>query len=397
MSVDRRDFLMEASAALLGFGGFTEIALAQTPQSQVKVDTDVVDFWVRSMGLAPNTVIGGSRTRGRQQNGPSLSDLGREPLFLHYDPEQEALITTDQIKVGKLAESGDTDVQFQMVRMRLNGDDDRQFRSYSSLGMYVDFQQAAKPQMSVTDYIGDAASAAISAAFPPAGKSGGGKAQSGGGKDNSGGKSGPAGKGKGKNFLPDMAADDAGTGSSIPLQAASQSQSFSLTGGAGRHSFACFAKDKHKSLFGQFVSVFSTLANSAAASYLPLLSMPVIGPPALAAIRSLMANLQAHGGDQQWIMMSPPVDLVTTQEGAKGNPGAMLFPSGNYIMIPKAHSAAMKGELNKLKVLDGFLVPKEAGPLEVYDAHAGAAPGVSYISVSVGVQPSKKGAGRGCK
>ena len=120
--------------------------------------------------------------------------------------------------------------------------------------------------------------------------------------------------------------------------------------------------------------------------------MPVIGPPALSAMRSLVANLQAHGGQQQWIMMSPPVDVVTTQDGAKSNPSALRFRPGNYIMIPKEHSDAIKGQLNNLKILDGFLVPKEAKPLDVYDAYAGAAPGVSYISVNLGVQPAKAGA-----
>jgi hypothetical protein len=385
MGVDRRDFLLEASAAALGFGGFADLAMAQTPQSATKVAPDVVDFWVRGMGLSPDTVIGGSRTRGRQPNGPSVSDLGREPLFLHYDPEEGSLITTDQVALSKLPESGDTDVQFQMVRMRLNGDDDKQFRNYSSGGIYVDFQQTAKPQQSFTEALGGFASSLFSSMSAPASK-GGGKGQS-----------GSAGKAKGKSFLPEPAPADPGNGSSIPLQAASQAQSISLPGGAGKHSCACFAKDKRKSLFGTFVSVFSTLANSAAASYLPMLSMPLVGPPALSAIRSLVANLQAHGGDQQWIMMSPPVDVITTQEGAKGNPSALRLRPGNYIMIPKAHSAAMKGQLSKLKVLDGFLVPKEAGPLDVYDAYAEAAPGVSYISVSLGVQPSKKSAGRGGK
>lgn len=53
----------------------------------------------------------------------------------------------------------------------------------------------------------------------------------------------------------------------------------------------------------------------------------------------------------------------------------------------------MKGHMDNLKILDGFLVPKDAGPLDVYDAYQQAAPGVSYISLSIGAQPVKKSGG----
>ena len=56
------------------------------------------------------------------------------------------------------------------------------------------------------------------------------------------------------------------------------------------------------------------------------------------------------------------------------------------MLIPKEQSDAIKAQLDKLKVLDGFLVPKEAKALDVYDAYPSAAPGVSYITLSVGVQ-----------
>lgn len=219
----------------------------------------------------------------------------------------------------------------------------------------------------------------------------GGKGRAGAGS----GKGKSAASSKGSNFFQAGKAPAAAGGASVPLQAASQAQSITLPGGSGKHSFACFAKDRQKTLFGTFVGVFATLLNSPLTSYLPMLSMPVIGPPALNAMRSLVANLQSHGGEQQWIMMSPPVDVVTTQESAKINPAALKFRPGSYIMIPKEHSDAIRGQMKNLKVLDGFLVPKEAKPLDVYDVYAGAAPGVSYISVNLGVQPAKAAGGRG--
>jgi hypothetical protein len=343
------------------------------------------------MGLSPETIVGGvGRTRGRRPNGPATDDLGREPLFLHYDPVSGALITADEVPVTDLAPTGDTAVQFQLTRMRLNDADDRQFRSFTSGGIYVDFQTTAPPAaassggfLDTLTGIGSSLFAAISGS-----ESGGGagKGKSDGSAKSSGGSA--ASKGN-KFFQSGKAPTAAASGSSVPLQAANQSQSITLPGGSGKHSFACFAKDRQRTLFGTFVGVFSTLLNSPAATYLPMLSMPVIGPPALNAMRSLVANLQSHGGNQQWIMMSPPIDVVTTQEGAKSNPGALRFRPGSYIMIPKEHSDAIKGQLNNLKILDGYLVPKEAKALDVYDVYASAAPGVSYISVNLGVQPAK--------
>ena len=172
----------------------------------------------------------------------------------------------------------------------------------------------------------------------------------------------------------------------MPLQQAKQATSISLPNGAGRTSFACFAKDRKKTLFGKFIDVFGELAASPMLSYLPMLSLPAVGASTLNAVRSLVANLQAHGENQQWIMMSTPTDVATTQAAAQSTPDALRLPPGNYVLIPKEQSDAIKTQLDKLKVLDGFLVPKEAKALDVYDAYPSAAPGVSYITLSVGVQ-----------
>jgi hypothetical protein len=95
-------------------------------------------------------------------------------------------------------------------------------------------------------------------------------------------------------------------------------------------------------------------------------------------------------------MMSPPLDVTTTQSGAQSNPNALRLPAGNYIVIPKENSDAMKAvPMDNLKILDGFLVPKNATALDVYDAYQSTAPGVSYITISVGVQASKKAAAGG--
>jgi len=390
MSVNRRNFLWEAPASIFGFSQLAELAMAQSSQQPAAIDSHVVDFWVNSMGLPANMVVGGEKTRGRQPSGPGGDNFGREPLFLHHDLKKGSLITTDQIDPAQMVSGADVNLSFQMVRMRLNQDDNKAFRNYQSGGIYVDLQPIPQqaPQPSALEPLAGFA-ASIFSAFGEGGgaKSSGGKAAS--GKSTSG--KGGASPAKPSSAEKAGAAPlPAAAGSSIPLQQAKQATSVLLPGGAGKTSFAVFAKDRRKTVFGSFVSVFATLTNSPLFSYLPMLSMPVVGPATLTAMRSLVANLQAHGENQQWIMMSPPMDVATTKEGAQQNPDAMRLPAGNYVVIPKEHSDAIKNQLDNLKVLDGFLVPKQAGPLDVYDAYQEAAPGVSYISLTVGAQPVKK-------
>jgi hypothetical protein len=372
MKFDRRDLLLSGPAALFGFQ--IAEALRAQGQSSAPVDSKVIDFWVHGMGVPANTVVGGARTRGRQANGPSVSDYGREPLFLHHDAKENALLTPDQIAPDKLAATGPTSVTFQLVRMRLNDADNTKFKDYSSGGIYVDLAQTASAASTgVMPEIETLASSVFSAIFPQSGKGGG---------SSTGKKSG-----KGNQFLPSPQSPSSGAGATaVPLQQAKQATSISLPNGAGRTSFACFAKDRKKTLFGKFIDVFGELAASPMLSYLPMLSLPAVGASTLNAVRSLVANLQAHGENQQWIMMSTPTDVATTQAAAQSTPDALRLPPGNYVLIPKEQSDAIKTQLDKLKVLDGFLVPKEAKALDVYDAYPSAAPGVSYITLSVGVQ-----------
>ncbi len=382
MKFDRRDLLLSGPAAFFGFQ-LVEALQAQG-QNAPPLDSNVVDFWVHRMGVPSNTVVGGDKSRGRQQNGPSVSDFGREPLFLHHDPKDNVLLTPDQITPDKLMASGATDVSFQLTRMRLNDADNLKFKDYASGGIYLDMQQTAAPSSSMMSDVENVATTIFSAIFPASGKGGGDKS---GGSGSSGAT--PAKKGKGgNNFLPSPQASGAGA-AAVPLQQAKQATTLSLPNGAGRTSFACFAKDRKKTAFGKFIDVFGELAASPILSYLPMLSLPAVGVSTLNSVRSLVANLQAHGQNQQWIMMSTPTDVATTRVAATSAPDALRLPAGNYVLIPKEHSDAMKGQLNKLKVLDGFLVPKEATALDVYDAYQGAATGVSYITLSVGVQQGK--------
>jgi hypothetical protein len=386
MKTNRRGFLVGTPLAALGLAQFGEEAYSQASKSAAQ--QDVVDFWVRDMGVPAHMMLGGETTRGRQPSGPQTSNLAREPLFLLYDPEEGALIPADQIPGPKMHPFTDAKMDFQLVRMRLNPADHKQFENFTSGGIYLDFQQG-QPQ-SVFGEAVSLATTTFSAIFP------GPKAAASGSKSGSKSTSSSSGSGAKSAKSAAPAGGAAGTAAApaatIPLQAAKQATSITLPGGLGKTSFACFAKDPRKTLFGAFVDVMSKVVNSPLVSYLPLMSFPVVGSAGLAGIKALVGSLQGEGGQQQWILQGPPTDVTATVDGVKNSPDALRLRSGNYIVIPKEHSAAMKDQLGKLKVLDGFLVPKEATSLDVFDAAPQTAQMVSYISLQVTVTNTKAAA-----
>jgi hypothetical protein len=376
MKTNRRGFLVETPLAAFALAQFDEEAFSQT--SNAGAPPDVVDFWVRDMGVPAHMVLGGETTRGRHaQAGPETSNLAREPLFLHYDPEEGSLMPADQIPSAKMHPFTDAKLDFQLVRMRLNPEDHKQFENFTSGGIYLDFQQG-QPQSMFGEMV-SLATTSFSAIFPGAKSAAKPGAKS---TSSSAASKSPAAT---------PAAAAAAPAAAIPLQAAKQSQSLTLPGGMGKHSFACFAKDPRKTLFGSFVDVMSKVVNSPLVSYLPLMSFPVVGSMGLAGIKGLVGSLQGQGGQQQWILQSPPMDVTATVDGSKASPEALRLRSGSYIVIPKEHSAAIKDQLGKLKILDGFLVPKEATSLDVFDAAPQTAQMVSYISLQVTVANTKGG------
>jgi hypothetical protein len=380
MKTNRRAFFLGTPLAAFALAQFDEEAFSQT--SNAGAPPDVVDFWVRDMGVPAHMVLGGETTRGRQPSGPQTSNLAREPLFLLYDPDEGSLMPADQIPSAKMHPFTDAKMDFQLVRMRLNPADHKQFENFTSGGIYLDFQQG-QPQSFFGEML-SLATTSFSAIFPgpkSAAKAG---AKSGSGSSASAASKSPAAA------APTPGAPGA-PAATIPLQAAKQSQSLTLPGGLGKTSFACFAKDPRKTLFGSFVDVMSKVVNSPLVSYLPLMSFPVVGSVGLAGIKGLVGSLQGQGGQQQWILQSPPMDVTATVDGSKNSPDALRLKNGSYIVIPKEHAAALKDQLGKLKILDGFLVPKEATSLDVFDAAPETAQMVSYISLQIAVTNTKAG------
>ena len=110
MKTNRRGFLLGTPLAAFGLAQFDEETFAQTSDAGAP-PADVVDFWVRHMGVPSHMVMGSETTRGRAAAGPETSNLAREPLFIHYDPNEGSLMTADQILPEKMHSFTDAKVE----------------------------------------------------------------------------------------------------------------------------------------------------------------------------------------------------------------------------------------------------------------------------------------------
>jgi hypothetical protein len=394
MRPNRRAFIC---SPLFALGLFEEMPdLGAYAQSTSASDVAALDFWTRGMGLSAGAIpASGPITRGGKANAGPGGGFAREPIFLHYSEAEKTLLTTDQIDRKTLLDSGDAQVDFQLQRLRLNGQDNAHFARYTSGGIYLDMtqgQSAAAPAASASPSpllggFSQFASSVFSAFFPTAGGKGG---SSSGGASKSGG--GAAAK-KGSGFFagagPTASSGASGTGAPIALQNAKQSQSLPLPSGSGKASFSAFVKDPKKTAFGHFVDALTSLTANTS-PYAQLLTIPFIASPGLAAIHTIVANLQLQGGNQEVVMQGPQMDLAATAAAFANVENPLPLRSGSYIAIPREHGPLIKPELNKLKIMNGFLVPKDATDLDVTPDLVGAqVPGLTYLSLGVSVKNTR--------
>ena len=372
---NRRAFLAAAPAGLLGLPQFSKTALAQNDVGNSGFDNEIASFWANQMAVPPEH-LGGEPVIMR--GGPPAS-FDREPFLLYYDAKAHVLVPATDVKPN--LKSGDAQVNLTVSRYRLNNEDQVTFSRYQAGGMYLDVQQ----QQSAGQQVLEMAFSTFSAIFPQGISKGGGKSSSKGStsKSSSGGSStGSSGAGSSGTSQPAAA-------STPTLQQASQSQSLALPGGSGKASFIVFAKDRKRTAFGTFVSAMATVSNAAQPSYLSLLSLPSIATPALAAVRALVANLQSHGGNHQWLLQGPPMDVAATEDAATNLQNSAKFNSGYVVAVPKAHLSKMKNFMSNVQIIDGFLVPTSVKTLDVYDWIQANPPDGSYLTLTTSVKSTK--------
>src|ERR1017187_711921 len=114
------------------------------------------------------------------------------------------------------------------------------------------------------------------------------------------------------------------------------------------------------------------------------------GALALPALKTLTILLGAVFNHESVIMNSMPQQILATQDALK-NPhdsSAVKIISGDYIAVPTSQTANLKGNLDKLRIVNGWLVhqdsPNDVPPEQ--RALDSKVPPVTYMSVTLTVQ-----------
>jgi hypothetical protein len=326
----------------------------QAPQAR-EISTDVIDFWINKVGVPAEMILPKrAGARGTSEAGlhapgrPYSTTYGSEPLFLYVDDKEGKVVPAQEVRPDALLPSGDAVVELQVGRLRLNKEDQSRFDEFSSSGLYLDVQQ--KPPAAADSHL-NLGWSMLGAMLPP--------------KDPKPSATQPA------------AATDTGL-----------LQSIALPGGAGKTMFNCFLKGQKRSAFASFLAAFSEISVAAANSFLPMLQLPGLSAPALMGIRALVGKLQGMGGNQHWLFQTSPIDVACTAEAAASGE-AIRFRTGHYIVLPKSQAGFIRESKDNLKIVDGFLVPKQASALDVYDAAPATVAGVSYLSMRIDVKKTR--------
>jgi hypothetical protein len=140
--------------------------------------------------------------------------------------------------------------------------------------------------------------------------------------------------------------------------------------------------DKH-SLLHKVISYGLQAATVAA----PLVSLPAISVPAIKAFTSFYNILVQNAG---FIINSPLKDVVTSYDAVdSGNmhADALKLLTGQYIIVPASSTEALSAQMDNMKMVNGYLVPKtianNADPMTVAQS---ALPGITYATLKVNVQ-----------
>jgi hypothetical protein len=157
-----------------------------------------------------------------------------------------------------------------------------------------------------------------------------------------------------------------------------------LPGAEGKLALNLTLPDKH-SLIHKVISYGLQGLGVAA----PLVALPAISVPAIKAFTSFYNILVQNAG---FIINSPLKDVVASYDAVdSGNmhADALKLLNGQYLIVPASSTEAISAQMDNLKMMNGYLVPKtianNADPMTVAQS---AIPNVTYATLKVSVQPA---------
>ena len=142
--------------------------------------------------------------------------------------------------------------------------------------------------------------------------------------------------------------------------------------------------DKH-ALLHKIISMGLQGAQLAA----PLVTLPAISVPAIKAFTSFYNILVQNAG---FIINSPLKDVVASYgavDSGNMHSDALRLITGEYVIVPSHSTAALSSQMDGLKMLNGYLVPKDlAANADPTTAAQAALPNVTYATLKVSVAPA---------
>jgi hypothetical protein len=144
--------------------------------------------------------------------------------------------------------------------------------------------------------------------------------------------------------------------------------------------------DKH-ALLHKIISMGLQGAQLAA----PLVTLPAISVPAIKAFTSFYNILVQNAG---FIINSPLKDVVASYDAVDSgnmNSDALKLITGEYVIVPAHSTDALSSQMEGLKMLNGYLVPKDlAASADPTTAAKAALPNVTYATLKVSVAPAQE-------
>jgi hypothetical protein len=341
VTISRRAFLNElaATGALAGLLAKPEAAAAFSSaidDTMVEPGSgNAAEFWGSFTAKAP-------KERGLLGHKLPGTDADRQVNFLHFDAEK-GLRYADQLPPDELPDyPGDVAVSMTVNGIRLSSADRAKFEELQSAQLRIDMMQGEQ-MYGLLDPLAWMAMASI---FP-----------------DEGGKLPP---------LQNLSFD--------PSSTANNMQKIVLPGGYGH--LAVNVSMVHKE--SAFWTVIKTLVNDASA-VAPVLGFPAISVTALAGFSKLYGVLANRS---TFLFQARPQAAYATQDArqkANSTVGINL-PQGDYVLVPQSHTDDLKPYLDKMKLANGYMVPKDASESDsTYETAEKAPPDISYITMNMKV------------
>jgi hypothetical protein len=125
----------------------------------------------------------------------------------------------------------------------------------------------------------------------------------------------------------------------------------------------------------------------------PILGLPAISVTALVGFSKLYGLLENR---TTFLFQAKPTMACATQQARKTQDSTIgiNMPAGDYVLVPQTYTDDLKPYLGQLKLVNGYLVDKDAAAKNTsssYELAESAKPDISYLTLNVGIKPLVQG------